>query len=209
MTMTTPRSRNRSTPVFTIVALLVAFGMFSGAPARAADRTDGRQTTSGIIAILIGAAASPSTGFMEYTDDNPCVANGVELSRRSISDGTSNTVAFADGVLPVSDAFRPDSLRVGRIRGPLDFSIDVGGSEAATADMPVARSSRLEEHPRVVFQDGDELFVHVFDGVSFRLLARKTIPPGASVVTMTDVLISSFQWTPAKPGSAWCVGFVP
>lgn len=179
------------------VALLAAFGIFAGAPARAADPTDGRQTTSGIIAILIGAAASLPDGFMDYTDDE-CAANAVELSRRSISDGTSNTILFTEGVLPVSDAFRPDSLRVGNIRGPLDFSIDVGASEANTADMPA-----------VSFQDGDALFVHVFDGVRFRLLARKTVPPRASAVVMHDVLISNFQWTPAEPGSAWCVGFVP
>lgn len=93
MTITTIRSRNRLTSVVTIVALLTAFGMFAPADAYAADRppNDGRQTTSGIIAILIGLVAS--TGFMDYTDD-ACLADGVEISERSISDGTSNTIVF-------------------------------------------------------------------------------------------------------------------
>jgi hypothetical protein len=93
MTITTIRSRNRLTSVVTIVALLTAFGMFAPADARAADRppNDGGQTTSGIIAILIGLVAS--TGFMDYTDD-ACLADGVEISERSISDGTSNTTVF-------------------------------------------------------------------------------------------------------------------
>jgi hypothetical protein len=95
MTITTIRSRNRVTSVVTIVALLAVFGMFAPADAHAADRppNDGRQTTSGIIAILIGLVASPSTGFMDYTDD-ACLADGVEISERSISDGTSNTIVF-------------------------------------------------------------------------------------------------------------------
>ena len=87
MTITTIRSRNRLTSVVTIVALLTAFGMFAvfaPAEARAADRhpnDDGRQTTSGIIAILIGMVAS--TGFMDYTDD-ACLADGVEIIIRCI-----------------------------------------------------------------------------------------------------------------------------
>jgi hypothetical protein len=97
MTITTIRSRNRVTSVVTIVALLTAFGMlavFAPADAHAADRPrndDGRQTTTGIIAILIGLVAS--TGFMDYTDD-ACLADGAEISERSISDGTSNTIVF-------------------------------------------------------------------------------------------------------------------
>ena len=140
MTITTPRSKNGFTSVCTIVALLAAFGMFTAAHARAADRlndveaidfnaelaipdegdmhfgparvdsrdgkrvtisadvtvtgSDGRQTTTSIIAILIG--------FMDYIDD-ACLADGVEASERGISDGTSNTILFAESACAALD----------------------------------------------------------------------------------------------------------
>jgi hypothetical protein len=52
----------------------------------------GRQKTSNIIAILIGLVVSPSTGFMDYTDD-ACVENGVMIA---VPDGTSNTMMFGE-----------------------------------------------------------------------------------------------------------------
>ena len=47
----------------------------------------GGETISSIIAILIG--------FMDYTDD-VCLVDGVEVSAWGISDGTSNTILFAE-----------------------------------------------------------------------------------------------------------------
>jgi hypothetical protein len=55
----------------------------------------GRHETSGIIATLIGRVVSPSTGFMDYTDDS-CMEEGVMISERAVSDGTSNTIMFGE-----------------------------------------------------------------------------------------------------------------
>lgn len=203
MTITTPRSRSRFTPVITIVALLAAFGTsFAASPARAADRplnaidvwevdlrdrnrvtisadvtvtgSDGRQTTSNIIAVLIG--------FMDYTDD-ACLADGVDASSRGISDGTSNTILLGGLISSPLGVVR--GIVQAPPGGPAGFAIDVGTSEA------------------LLFQDGDELFLFKFDGSTVRLLGRKTIPPGSSV-TMEDVLISGY-WIGAQPGSATCI----
>ncbi len=110
------------------------------------------------------------------------------------------------GQLPVSGAFKPDSLRAGIIVDPLGFAIDVGTSEAkvSTSDSPVGRSSRLESAPALLFQDGDALFVYAFDGLAFRLLERKAVPPGTSAVDFTDIVITSY-WIGAESGSTSCI----
>jgi hypothetical protein len=88
--------------------------------------SDGRQTTSGIIAILIGLVASPSTGFMDYTDD-ACLADGVAASERGISDGSSNTIMF--GARACAAIARAWNAYLDGRRGPSSFSGDAYDNE--------------------------------------------------------------------------------
>jgi hypothetical protein len=131
--------------------------------------------------------------------------HGIVLAQIADLQGTAPHQGRLVGVLPVSAAFRPDSLRVGLVVGPVGFAIDVGTSEAkvSVSDFSIMRSSRLESSPALAFQDGDELFIYTWDGSSFRLLDRKTIPPGTSAHELENVLISGW-WIPAGPGSPSC-----
>jgi len=86
---------------------------------------DGRQTTSSIIAILIG--------FMDYTDDVGLV-DGVDASARGISDGTSNTIFFGARACAAIGRAWNAYLRAAIIGGPNGFAIDVGTSEALTLE---------------------------------------------------------------------------
>jgi hypothetical protein len=159
--MTTPRTRNRSASLFAVAALLAAFGMSAAANAHAADpspadiATDSRREPSGIIAILIGAVAPPSTGFMDYTDD-ACMV---------VSDGSSNTIMFGACACAAMDEAWNAYLET----RPVGFAIDVGTSE--------------------------ELFLHAFDGSTFRLLDRKTL---------SNAMISGWLLA-AGPGSTSCL----
>ena len=109
-------------------------------------------------------------------------------------------------MLPVSGAFKPGSLRAGIIGGPVGFSVDMGTTEAKVSYSDISfRGSWLpDSSPGLWFQDGDELFLYAFDGSAFRLLERKTIPPGTSAYTLENTMISGV-WIGAEPGSASCL----
>ena len=99
---------------------------------------DGRQTTSGIIAILIG--------FMDYTDD-VSLAGGVDASARGISDGTSNTIMFEARACAAIARAWSTYLRAGIIGGPNGFAIDVGTSEALTLENTMVSGYWLGAEP--------------------------------------------------------------
>ena len=134
---------------------------------------------------------------------------GIALAEIADLQGAGPYQGRLAGVLPVSGAFKPDSLRAGIIGGPVGFTIDIGGSEARRPpiqqDLYVMRSSLPDNSPRLWFQDEDELYLYAFDGSAFRLLERKTIPPGPSAFTIEEVLRSGV-WIGAEPGSASCMG---
>ncbi len=108
--------------------------------------------------------------------------HGIALAEIADPQGAGPYQGRLAGVLPVSGAFKPGSLRAGIIGGPVGFSVDMGTTEAKVSYSDISfRGSWLpDSSPGLWFQDGDELFLYAFDGSAFRLLERKTIPPGTS-----------------------------
>ena len=224
MTITTPRTRNCSTAVFTIVALLAAFGMSADARARAAYRplndvegidfnalllpiaevtADQDGSCRGLISSPLGVVrgiVQVEPGARKAWATFPS-GHGIGLAEIADLQGAGPYQGRLVGVLPVSEAFRPNSLRVGIIDGV--------GTEAKVMmqDIHFTRSSLPERAPALLFQDGDEMLLYAFDGSTFRLIERKTIPPGTSAPTLEEVLISGY-WIGADPGSASCFGAV-
>jgi hypothetical protein len=155
----------------------------------------------GVIRGIVHAEPGGRKGWATFSS-----LHGLALAEIADLQGAGPHQGRLTGVLPVSGAFQPGSLRAGIITGPVGFAIDIGTSEAKVQmqDIHFTRSSLPDSAPALWFQDGDELFLYAFDGSSFRLLDRKTIPPGTSAVTLENVLISGY-WIGAEPGSTACI----
>jgi hypothetical protein len=103
----------------------------------------------------------------------------------------ASTSAGVIGTLPVSDAFRPASLRLGIV------AIPAGDARRAGARLPV---------PALAFQDGDDVFLYAFAGQTFRLLVTATVtdtvPHGASAADIIDLLLSRYTFVPLPDDGA-------
>jgi hypothetical protein len=169
-----------------------------------------RVLCSTVLILALATAASAAALAAERDPESPkiaCDGLGTCVVGFSIDIGTSESLTIQAGTtkgsiiastssgvvatLPVSDAFRPESLRLGIV--PIPAS-DAGRTGARVA-VPV-----------LAFQDGDEIFLYAFASHTFRLLVTATVtdtvPHGASAADLIDLLLSRYTFVPLPDDGA-------
>jgi hypothetical protein len=182
------------------IALILAFATGGSASAFAAERNPDtpKIACDGLGTCVAGFSIDIGTSEALFTVQAGTTEGSIVASTRS----------GAVGALPVSDAFRPESLRLGIVAILIGVAVDpsaapafIDGSLIYGSDERPGGARQLV--PVLAFQDGDEIFAYAFVGRAFRLLERSIVPFGASAsaADLIELLLSRYTFGPIPDGS--------